>query len=308
VPESTYWDNGKVYQSRQMKLVAARLGIQIIFATPYAPEGKGKIERWFKTVQESFYPEARRAGITTLEELNKFFWGWLNTHYLDRAHASLGADETPRTRWEAEAAAVRAVEPALLLELFLWEEMRRVDKTGCVQLKGNRYPVHEHLVGKTLEVRFDPFDLSHVRVYLAGKFIQTTEPQELQSRTYRKADPKKPTPPSTLASAEKFRKKLSDGVQAEAENVLSRARQGERASDHLTRPELLALLRELLQGRQFSVKEGGFIADFFTRNTPLRASVTRTALLRAIDEKGAERHLRFYLDAIHQARCEQEAQ
>jgi transposase InsO family protein len=39
----TYWDNGAVYQARQVSLIAARLGIQVIFATPYAPEGKGKV-------------------------------------------------------------------------------------------------------------------------------------------------------------------------------------------------------------------------------------------------------------------------
>lgn len=40
IPERTYWDNGAVYQSRQIQRVAARLGTHVIFATPYAPEGK----------------------------------------------------------------------------------------------------------------------------------------------------------------------------------------------------------------------------------------------------------------------------
>jgi len=302
VPETLYWDNGKVYQSRQMKLAAARLGTQIVFATPYAPEGKGKIERWFKTLQESFYPEARRANCNTLDELNQFFWGWLTTEYHGREHTSLGPGETPKVRWEADARGVRAVDPAVLVELFLWEEPRRVDKTGCVQLRGNRYPVQEHLVGKTVDVRFTPFDLSHVRIYVDGKFLQTTEPQELQAQTYRKAEPQKPVPPSVLPSAERYRKKLSDGVQAEVDGVVARARQSGHTSEYLTRPELVALVAEALHGRAFSAKEGAAMADFFSRHAPLRRDVSRAALRRAVEEKGAERHLRFYLDAVGEAR------
>jgi putative transposase len=302
IPESTYWDNGKVYQARQLQLVAARLRTQVIFATPYAPEGKGKIERFFLTVQGAFYTEARRASIQTLEELNQFFWGWLEPHYHDREHASL--DTTPRARWEAGADRMRPVDPASLVDLFLWEESRRVSKTGCVQLKGRDYPVEEHLVGRTVEIRFDPFDLSRIRIYLEGQFLHTAEPFKLEPHTHRTADPKKPIPPSPLASAETYRKKLSAGYQREIDTTLARLQQGERKTDGLTRPELAALLYEALGGRAFSVHEGAAISDFFHRNVPLRMGVTRAALARAVDEKGTQRHLRFYLDAIREARLE----
>ena len=63
IPEMAYFDNGAVYQSKQVQRIAGRLQMQVVFATPYCPEGKGKIERWFKTCKESFYPEARRANL-----------------------------------------------------------------------------------------------------------------------------------------------------------------------------------------------------------------------------------------------------
>ena len=198
----------------------------------------------------------------------------------------------------------RAVDPATLVDLFLWEETRRVDKTGCIELKGNSYPVHEHLVGRVVEVRFDPFDLSRVRIYLDGKFLHTAEPYELKSHTYRKAEPKKPEPPSSLASSERYRKKLSTGVQAEVYHTLSHAELDGRSPECLTRPELASLLSEALQGRRFSLKEAAAIADFFARNAPLRREATRAALTRAVDAKGTDRHLRYYLDAVHEARLE----
>ena len=179
MPEQVYWDNGAVYHSRQIQLVAARLETRVIFATPYAPEGKGKIERWFRTVKDSFYPEARGAGIQSLAQLNEFFWGWLDRSYHSRTHSEI--ELTPQAAWDAGAQLVRYPEPALMIDLFLWEEKRRVDKSGCIYLSGNTYPVAEHLVGKEVVVRFDPFDLSRVRLYEGGVCSQILEPQSLVS-------------------------------------------------------------------------------------------------------------------------------
>lgn len=302
IPERTYWDNGAVYQSRQIQRVAARLGTHVIFATPYAPEGKGKIERWFQTVQSAFYPEARRANLQSLDELNVFFWGWLEESYHQREHSQTKA--TPKALWEAGAAQIRMPEPATLVDLFLWEETRRVDKTGCVQLGGNRYAVSEHLVGKQVEVRFDPFELSRVRIHFKGAFLETAEPLQMVSQTFRKALPKRVEKPVPLESSEAYRRRLSAGYRREIEAVASRARQAGRIPDCLTRPELAALVCEMLGGRELTVMEAAMLADFFQRNAPLRTETTRTALLRAVEDKGTQRHLRFYLDAVRDARLE----
>jgi len=302
IPESTYWDNGAVYQSRQMQQVAGRLGTQVIFATPYAPEGKGKIERWFLTVKNSFYPEARRANIQSLDELNTFFWGWLEESYHKREHSQLKT--TPRARWEAGADRVRLPAPASLVDLFLWEESRRVDKTGCVKMDGNQYPVSEHLVGKEVEVRFDPFDLSKVRIYDKGVFVETVEPLTLTSHTFRKALPRRTEKPVPLESSETYRKRLSSGFRRDVDAAVARARQQGHAPDCLDRAELSALLCETLGGRHLTVMEAASVADFFRRNAPLRSEATRRALQRAVEEKGMQRHIRFYLDAIRDARFE----
>jgi transposase InsO family protein len=301
IPERTYWDNGAVYQARQIQLVAARLGTQVIFATPYAPEGKGKIERWFRTCKETFYPEARRADLKTLEELNAFFWAWLDTVYHAREHSELG--QSPRARWEAGQSGVRVPDPASLVDLFLWEEKRQVDKAGCFHLAGNPYPAGEHLVGRQVTVRFDPFDMTRVRLYVNGGFVETVEPLTLTSRTFRKALPRRKEKPAPLESSVAYRKQLSRGYRREVEATLAQARPPE-ANGCLTRPELAALLCQVLGGRSLTVAEAASLADFFTRYAPLRADRTRAALLRAVEEKGATRHLRFYLDAVRDSRLE----
>lgn len=145
IPATLYWDNGPIYKAKQVELLAARLGTRIVFATPYAPAGKGKIERFWQTTANSFLKEAAHAGILTLAELNQAFWAWLE-RYHHRKHQSTGM--TPLARWEAGSSSIRYPNPVDVHDIFLWEEDRLVQKTGTVSLAGNAYRVSDTLVGR----------------------------------------------------------------------------------------------------------------------------------------------------------------
>jgi transposase InsO family protein len=303
IPSRAYFDNGAVYQARQVQLVAARLNVQVIFATPYSPEGKGKVERFFRYCKESFYPEARRAGLSSLEELNQFFWGWLEEVYHSHRHSQ--TEQTPRERWEAGADGVRWPAPGSLADVFLWEEERLVDRAGCVSLSGNAYPAGEHLVGRKVVLRFDPFDTTRVRLYVDGTFVEVLQTQEVVSRTYRKALPRRHEKPSPLESSRTFREQVSESYRREVEATLAQSRQaGGLTPGWLTRAELAALLVEALGGRSLTVGEAAQVSDFFGRFAPLPAEAARAALRRAVEEKGTTRHLRFYLEAVGKARLQ----
>jgi putative transposase len=92
VPIKLYVDNGKVYRSEQLARLAASLGILITHSSPYQPEGRGKIERFFRTVREQF--------LANLEELNERLWTWIEQVYHRSQHASLGT--TPLLRWQRD--------------------------------------------------------------------------------------------------------------------------------------------------------------------------------------------------------------
>jgi putative transposase len=297
-----YVDNGKVYHSRALKLITARLATQLVFATPYAPEGKGKIERWFGTLKRSFYPEAQRAGILTLEELNQFLWAWIKGVYHAREHSE--TKQTPKARWDAGADQVRYPEPAQLVDLFLWEAKRQVDKSGCIKLSGNLYSVAEHLVGQEVTIRFDPFDLSRIRLYEDGQFTGAIEPQTLVSRTLRKSSKKRPGRESPLPSSTDYRNKLAADYREQAQSIQKQVR-GSRGCG-LTQGEFLALLEESL-GRQITPTETNSAGEFFQRNAPLGENQVRSALRKAIAIKSASLHMRYYLDAVKTARLDERA-
>jgi transposase InsO family protein len=300
IPEKVYWDNGAVYQSRQLQLIAARLGTEVIFATPYAPEGKGKVERWFQTVKTSFYPEAKRSGLGSLAELNEFFWEWLERVYQTKVHSQ--TEMTPLARWELGAASVRYPEPARLVDLFLWEEKRRVDKAGCIHLSGNAYPVAEHLVGREVVIRFDPFDLSRVRLYENGHFAQVLEPQTLVSQTFRKATPKARKDEAPLASSQAYRDRLTESFRRRARQISSQVRGKNGAG--LSQPEFLAIVQEYLGGRVLTASEGRAIEDFYLRQAPFAQALVRAALVAAVEAKGTSLHVRYYLSSIQAVRLE----
>lgn len=167
LPKAIYVDNGSVYSATQFGVACATLGLHRIHSTPYEPEGRGKQERFFETVRLQFLPEVEASQITTLTELNGSFWAWLACVYHVRVHTE--TEQTPLARFTAGLEQVRTVDPETLRRAFLWREQRRVTKTATLSLQGNRYQVDPRFAGRTLELRFDPFDLSHVELYLDGQ-------------------------------------------------------------------------------------------------------------------------------------------
>lgn len=193
VPKSIYVDNGSAFVDEALKRAAAKLGIRIIHTTPYRPEGKGKIERFLETVRCQFLVEiGDGAGVADLEELNRLFMAWVETVYHRRLHEGTG--QTPLDRWLAGAPFAQP-SPAQLAEAFLWSVHRQVRKTATVSLFGNAYEVDPFLISRTVELVFDPFDLTRIEVRHNGKPMGLATPQVIGRHAHPKARPERPAPP-----------------------------------------------------------------------------------------------------------------
>jgi transposase InsO family protein len=156
VPERLYVDNGANFRSHHLALVCAKLGVALIHARPYQPQGKGKIERWFRTVRSQLIAHLAPADTESLAALNRRLWAYVEGEYHHGAHRSLAGD-TPLERWARNADDVTFPEPGLDLdELFLFEVTRRVQRDRTISLHGVIYEVDAALVGEKVTVRFDP--------------------------------------------------------------------------------------------------------------------------------------------------------
>ena len=160
VPECLYVDNGSPFASEQLARACAVLGIRLVHSRPGRPQGRGKIERFFRTLREQFLIEAQRREDLSLPELNRLLRAWLERSYHRRIHSETG--ETPTTRFTV--ARPRYVSETELHDAFLWSVKRAVSKTATVSLHGNRYEVDPVLIGRTVELIFDPYALGKIEV------------------------------------------------------------------------------------------------------------------------------------------------
>ena len=139
-----------------LTLACARLGITLIHARPYQPAGKGKQERFFRTVRMRFLPTLGPSDLGSLDALNRRFWAWVEGEYHRAPHRGLDGT-TPLDAWAMRAGDVRSAGPDLdLREMFLWEQKRKVHKDRTISLDGVVYEVGAALVGEMVTVRYDP--------------------------------------------------------------------------------------------------------------------------------------------------------
>jgi len=168
VPTRLYMDNAKIYRSPQLARIAASIGILIIHTPPYQPEGRGKIERFFRSVREQFLATLDPKALLSLDQLNERLWHWLDTVYHRREHSAL--QTTPLLRWQRDIEQVRQLPPATDMRRLFFHRLERVVRRDSTFLLRNRFfEAPPHLAGQRIEVRFDPLDTAHVEIYHAGK-------------------------------------------------------------------------------------------------------------------------------------------
>lgn len=212
VPASCYVDNGSAFVDAWLLRACGKLGIRLVHSTPHRPQGRGKIERFFRTVRDQFLVEVAdtsAAGLAesgqspaaALLELNGLFTAWVESVYHHQVHSETG--QSPLARWNDgwQAAGHGPVMPAAdaLTEAFLWSQLRTVTKTATVSLHGNTYQVEPALAGRKVELVFSPFNLEHIEVRHGGRSYGPALPHLITRHAHPKARPE--TPPPLPASA-----------------------------------------------------------------------------------------------------------
>lgn len=167
IPDAVYVDNGKIFVSKWFRMGCARLNIRHITTKPYSPESKGKIERFNRTV-EAFLSELSLNPPKTLDELNQAFSIWVEEGYNHQPHSSLKG-LSPAQRFQQDSKRIRFASLEELRDAFLWEKSCRVDKTGCFKLEGQVFEAGLQWIRKTVDVRYDPLDLSSVEIWHQGQ-------------------------------------------------------------------------------------------------------------------------------------------
>ncbi len=153
-PDAVYFDNGVQYRNKQMINTCSELGIKLLFAKPYSPEAKGKIERFNRQV-DRFLDETRLEGNLTLERFNHLYQTWIEECHQQKSHDSLPNNQSPSTTFHSDSKALKLLDSDVIAHAFLYKETRKVDKAGCISFEGKKYQVGVAYALKKVTIIYD---------------------------------------------------------------------------------------------------------------------------------------------------------
>lgn len=175
LPLRLYMDNAKMYRGQQLARIAASIGILIVHTPPYQPEGRGKIERYFRSLRQQFLANLDPKLTLSLEALNQRLWTWIDHVYHRSQHSAL--QTTPLLRWQRDIDHIRQLPPAIDLRRLFFHRVDRLVRRDCTFLLHQRfYEAPPHLASQTIEVRFDPLDPAEVEIYFQGQLQARARP------------------------------------------------------------------------------------------------------------------------------------
>lgn len=207
IPDAVYYDNGKQYRTKWMGRTCAKLGIRLLFAKPYSPESKGKVERLNAEVSK-FMNEVSLEKPQTLDKLNTWFQAWLSECYQNKPHSALGEKTSPDTAYNSDRKALRFVAAETLANAFLHSEDRKVDKSGCISFMGKKYEVGLTFIGRTVQVVYDPADITVLTIEYEGH-----TPWQVQEMIIGERSGKRPSLPEHMQKEPADSSRLLRGAQ-----------------------------------------------------------------------------------------------
>jgi putative transposase len=181
IPSVFYTDHGSDFTSKHMEQVAADIGMELVFSEKGKPRGRGKVERFFRSVDQLFLQDvpgytpkgyAKAEATFTLPAFEQRFRKWLLEDYHYRIHSETGC--LPKDRWESGGFVPRM--PASMTQLDLL--LLTVAKTRRVQQDGIHFQNHRYMdtnlaafVKEEVLIRYDPADMGEIHVFYQDRFL-----------------------------------------------------------------------------------------------------------------------------------------
>ncbi len=154
VPRRLYTDNGAAFRSKHLQTVAAKLGVALPHTPPYTPRGRGKIERFFRTLREGFL---NGIATMTLEQLNTALTQWIQK-YNSTVHSMLGMSPLDRKLSDNGPALAQLAPTRNIDEIFFMEKRCKIASDGCVRFFKKRFEIKNAIVGTELSVYYLPWN------------------------------------------------------------------------------------------------------------------------------------------------------
>lgn len=178
VPEILYTDHGSDFTSKHIEQVCIDLKIQLIYSQVGQPRGRGKIERFFRTLNQKLISDlsiviqnSKPTKFFTIQQLNQIVYKFI-IDYNHSPHSALKM--SPVNRWLENGFLPNILDSLENLDLLLLTEAkpRKVMRDG-IHFQGLCYfdlTLAEY-IGQEVTIRYVPSDIASIRVFFRGKFL-----------------------------------------------------------------------------------------------------------------------------------------
>ena len=198
-----------------MSRACAKLGIRLLFARPYSPEGTGKIEKFNQNIDRFLDEYKFDNSARSLETMNERFWVWLEECYQNKPHSALDG-KTPVHAYQLDPKPLKYLSADRIANAFLHAETRKVDKSGCISFNGCKYEVGLPYVARKVDVVYDPRNTQELSIEYQDDKPFTVKKLVIGERVAKRPElpdfltPVKPTSSRLLDAAEKQNKNRKD--------------------------------------------------------------------------------------------------
>jgi putative transposase len=181
IPQILYTDHGTDFMSDHIQQVCIALKIRMINSMVGRPQGRGKIERFFETVNEcvlcglpGYLSKGKAVSKPALDlsQLSHIIEGFITNQYHHQVHSTI--NQTPLERWDTGGFLPQIPESLDLLDglLLSVDKSRKVQRDG-IRFHGFRYisTILAGFVGEMVSIQYDPRDLAEIKVYYQDRFL-----------------------------------------------------------------------------------------------------------------------------------------
>lgn len=178
VPATFYTDHGSDFTSKHIEQVCIDLKIRLIFSQIAQPRGRGKIERFFRTLNQRLIHilqavthNGTQKKYIDLKSLDALIYAFI-IEYNHTIHPEVG--DTPAARWQRNGFLPQLLDSIEYLDLLLLTEAkpRRILRDG-IRFQGLRYidTLLAPYIGETVVIRYSPSNITSIRVFYKGRFL-----------------------------------------------------------------------------------------------------------------------------------------
>ena len=187
VPEILYTDHGSDFTSKHIEQVCINLKIQLIFSQIGQPRGRGKIERFFRTLNQKLLSDLRLLNnakkLMSLDQLDQIVYEFIKKY---NAETHSETKVSPNQRWLQDGFIPNILDDLAHLDLLLFTETKpRVVQRDGIHFQGSKYlaVTLAEYIGQEVTVRYSPSDIASIRVYHKGEYICQAISAELANQT-----------------------------------------------------------------------------------------------------------------------------